>query len=68
MPILKFFKEYFDFVVALLFIISSLFLYFDAKEYQKKGMQKEYKFCRFFMYLYIVIAIVGYVLYLKLEV
>lgn len=68
MPVFKFIKEYFDINVTALFFISSLFLYFDSKEYQKKGMQKEYKFCKFFMYLFIVIAIVGYILFLKLEV
>ncbi|WP_443110749.1 CLC_0170 family protein [Caloramator sp. mosi_1] len=25
----------------------SIFLYRDSKEYKQKGLQKEYKFCRF---------------------
>ncbi|GIW48708.1 MAG: hypothetical protein KatS3mg079_184 [Caloramator sp.] len=68
MAILKFFKEYFDFNVMLLFLISVFFLYKDSKEYKQKGMQKEYKFCRFFIYLYTIVAIIGYVLYLNLEI
>jgi len=68
MFILKFIKNYFDFNVTLLFFITVIFLYIDSKEYKQSGKQKEYKFCRFFMYLYTIIAIIGYILYLKLEI
>lgn len=68
MLVLKFIKNYFDFNVTALFLISVFFLYIDSKEYKTKGMQREYKFCRFFMYLYIVIAIVGFTLFLNLKV
>lgn len=58
--LLVFIVEIFDFNVLILFLISSIFLAFDAKEFKKRGLLKEYRFSRFFGYFYIIIGMILY--------
>jgi hypothetical protein len=53
--VLRYIAETFDFNVLILFYISSAFLlYFDVKELKEKELKKEYKFSKFFGYLFII--------------
>lgn len=59
--VLEFIHGTFDLNVLVLFLISALMLIFvDAKAYKKDGLKKEYRFARFFGFLYLIL---GFVLY-----
>lgn len=60
--LLVFIVDTFDLNVLILFLISSIFLVFDTKDYKKRGLVKEYRFSRFFGYFYIIIGMILYVM------
>ena len=60
--ILEFISDTFDINVLALFIISSIILiFFDSQDYKKQGKKREYKFSKFFGYLYMGL---GFALYI----
>lgn len=59
--VLKYIADTFDINVLALFVISSIILLlFDAREYKKKDLKREYKFSKFFGIFYIVFGLTMY--------
>lgn len=59
--VIEFIKDQFNFNTFVLFLISSVFLYYDSLDYNKKALHYEAKFAKYCAIFSIAIAIILYI-------